>query len=473
MAAAMLSFLRGHLRDSLAGWAGSEEEKLAAAERLIGEIFRKDDREEEGGPKEKKARVEEREAAERRTRKEQHDKCIGVAQTLRSVQGKLEDLGAASVATLYQSHVVNRHQNMQIFASITDHHRSLAERVDEAQGRSWTEAVQADPLALRDYAQAATAMGEKAWVRLGHAWMMATVRDFFQGGGARRVYLKHLRATHFRQHGALMSADHEARLAEGLDTDILAGQSVRLLDVGSCYNPFQHEAAFAVTALDLEPTCESVYCCDFLTMDVGPPGSAAVAVLKPLQQEQEQQQKHKGQGVAAAEGLPRSQHRLTCLPADTFDVVTISLVLSYLPTPQHRRDMLIKARALLQPPPLTSSSGPASACPPHRASLLLVMEKESVLHSGPRTEHFLRHWKTACAALGLDLLSYKLLQSDRKKAHAFAFVRAPDEDASETASDGPTSVLPGGLVTKTDIDAIEAQRGSRLSDEELVGILKV
>ncbi len=71
-----------------------------------------------------------------------------------------------------------------------------------------------------------------------------------------------------------------------------------------------------VIALDLQPAEELVYRCDFLELSVSLPDTVA-AVDPP---------RERSDGA----GLLRS------LPAASFDVAVLSLVLSYIPDPMHR-----------------------------------------------------------------------------------------------------------------------------------------
>ena len=80
-----------------------------------------------------------------------------------------------------------------------------------------------------------------------------------------------------------------------------------------------------VTAFDLMPAARTVYRADALALQVGPPDSAA-QVVPPAD---------------AADGAGR----LLALPAASFNVAVLSLVLSYIPDPLHRT----QARPLLLP----------------------------------------------------------------------------------------------------------------------------
>ena len=84
-----------------------------------------------------------------------------------------------------------------------------------------------------------------------------------------------------------------------------------------------------VTAFDLMPAAATVYRADALALQVGPPGSAA-QVVPPTD---------------AADGAGR----LLALPAGSFNVAVLSLVLSYIPDALHRT----QARSHRHAPPCT------------------------------------------------------------------------------------------------------------------------
>lgn len=133
--------------------------------------------------------------------------------------------------------------------------------------------------------------------------------------------------------------------------------------------------------------------CDFLDLHIGAPDSLPV-----IEDVEGNEGGSKGSGV---EGTSNTSKRLLSLPAGSFDVVIMSLVLSYLPTPDQRRQMISQARKLLKNPPSSSSSSmttsstellsnsnpnpnpnlqhlPTAGLNPHDCGLLLIMEKESI-----------------------------------------------------------------------------------------------
>ena len=107
---------------------------------------------------------------------------------------------------------------------------------------------------------------------------------------------------------------------------------LKVLDVGSCYNPFltgPYNTLFDITALDLCPTDPSVYQSDFLTLKIGSKLSQPLILNGSL------------------DGTGKPINRLIQLPEHTYHAVTMSLVLNYLPTPITRLNMVRRARRLL------------------------------------------------------------------------------------------------------------------------------
>ena len=210
---------------------------------------------------------------------------------------------------------------------------------------------------LSAYAVAAADMGCRPWVQQGNAWMLSNIIKFFREGWARKLYARQANALHRSLTGSTMSKDamesiisslrlnlmenipstshmmassssssssSDSSTLDNTNTDIASNppsdQLIRLLDVGSCYNPFvcgkypgQHHVE--VTALDLFPMHPTVYHCDFLTLRIGSALSAPVVVESPTE----------------SAAVLSSSKSLTQLPAGYFDAVCMSLVLSYLP----------------------------------------------------------------------------------------------------------------------------------------------
>ncbi len=314
--------------------------------------------------------------------------------------------GDITVHNMISNHAEYTRANQEMFVTITDHHRSLIEQVDE-QHATWEQAISSKQAIknLAKYAQAAVSMGDKEWVRKGQQTMEAIALQFFFENGAENAYIKSRKAIWFDRHNNFMPTEEQLRLRGALPKLIINSETerIRLLDVGSCYNPHLGQQKFDVTALDLEPTHESVYQCDFLALTLAETSSIIATPREGTREWRSDQ--------------PASQ-RLKALPGNYFHAVTFSLVLNYLPSSDQRVEMLIKARELLISPP--ESDDPAGA--PHRSGLLLILEKGSVLTaSGSRSSMLLWSWKAAICALGFELVTYQLLNTDGRKCHIFAF----------------------------------------------------
>ena len=419
-----------------------------------------------------------------------------------------------SILNKYDAYVQS---NNTVYSDIINHHTNIVHE-------DWT-TVASDHLSLAKYSAAAAVMGEKRWVVECNQWMENFAVRYFRNGGARKHYLKRF----FKQDDSSAKAEHvninnrDKRIhavaenewsveqkqwfVDSLAKDLMSAavslqekasqrededaySKIRLLDVGSCYNPIGRstdtvavataeggvtvaaEELFEVTALDLYPAHPSVLQCDFLQLAVGAPGSAPVIVdaaadhaandsnyktqiaVKDTGNDSnsepgraEKRQKTDKVNSTPATSDPTSTHskHLRQLPAASFDAVTMSLVLSYLPTPEQRLQMIRTARALLvsPPPSLTSQSSnnivtateSPPAPPPHRTGLLLIAEKESIFGkdgSSREGEHcvetvgfnksvLLTNWKQAIINEGFTLVKYQLLKMDNHKSHVFAF----------------------------------------------------
>jgi hypothetical protein len=161
------------------------------------------------------------------------------------------------------------------------------------------------------------------------------------------------------------------------------GGGIFILDIGSCFDPWrplETRGGCAVTALDLAPAAPTVYKCDFLTLDVGAPGTALEASTPG------------GPGDGAG--------MLTRLPAGHFHVAVLSLVLSYIPDAMQRTAVVAKARRLL-------------AGPPNGSGVLFIVTPISTDASftPQRALPVLHEWREAIEALGFQRHAIKRLRT--------------------------------------------------------------
>ncbi len=310
-------------------------------------------------------------------------------------------------------------RNKQIYEHITTHHQDIT-------NKDW-QAVTKDDTALVRYCEAANAMGDKVWVHEANRWMADYCVKFFHQGGMKKYFQRKERA-------ALVSTgDGQPQLPSAVPVTVDDGNNdkIRLLDVGSCYNPiatkFQDVSNhFDVTAMDLCPADEEmVLKGDFLTLSVGERNSPPVI-----------------RSVLSENGQEGKLKEVTSLPAGNYDAVTMSLVLSYLPTAEARELMVEKTRRLLVSP---ESSGEK------RTGLFLIVEKQSILatpsqksmniiaaqgatdgNTDEKTAPIVTvdDWKNAICSRGFHCVTYQFLPtSDGRKSHVFVFA-ATDEPSS-------------------------------------------
>jgi 25S rRNA (adenine2142-N1)-methyltransferase len=308
----------------------------------------------------------------------------------------------------------------QMYHVINGHHRELREANSEggehADADSAWEQVTANQTALRAYARAATQIGERAWVRLGIDWMVGQAKHFFHEGGGTKRSRKEAVKHSWASTRAAPAPDVDSQLMR-LAADAIGpppGQPVKLLDVGACGTLFDGYDGIESMAIDLCPQHgnERVYRCDFLKLDVG--GSAPL--IEP--------------DADFAAGTLRS------LPAGSFDVVAMSLVLSYVPTPRQRGAMILKARQLLPTPDtpaeqLRAAASAAGGAEPGsvkwRRGLLLLVDTFSVDRKAARwgEQTYLHAWVEAVESAGFVFLQHATLE----RSHALAFATAPMTDA--------------------------------------------
>lgn len=137
-------------------------------------------------------------------------------------------------------------------------------------------------------------------------------------------------------------------------------RKIRLLDVGSCYNPFKQYENFTVTAIDISPACSDVQRCDFLN----------VPVIQP-------------------ESDQSNTTSFTLKPC-SYDVVVFSLLLEYLPTSEQRLICCKKAYDILD-----------------TEGILIIITPDSN-HVGANAK-FMKNWRYTLALMGFSRIKYEKL----------------------------------------------------------------
>ena len=143
---------------------------------------------------------------------------------------------------------------------------------------------------------------------------------------------------------------------------------LKLLDVGSCYNPFKIYPFLNVVAIDIAPATPDVYFCDFLN----------VKIDKMISR--------------------HSDNSISELSADLFHIVVFSLLLEYLPCPKQRHLCASNAYKVLKP-----------------EGLLFIITPDSK-HASANAS-IMKSWRIVFAQLGMTRVYYEKLPH----VHCMAF----------------------------------------------------
>jgi hypothetical protein len=312
-------------------------------------------------------------------------------------------------------------------ASVAKEFVSLADAWREAVDLSTADAK--DARALLSYAEAAEETGRKPWVTEALRWCHEVVVRFVTKGGALELAMRRERRAFFARAGRTMTSHESSAVRRKLERACLGadgepglvpetnlvfsscaegvpprGHDRRvptLLDVGSCWDYFRtYEPEFYhVVALDLCPRSPSVFACDFLELEVSAEGTALGTEVKP------------------PDDRGTNRKALLSYPKNAASAVVMSLVLSYVPDPQLRGEMVRKAREIL----LDDGRGVLLITTPHSTDRAYSQKN--------RTDALAR-WRTAIESVGFERIEYRR----KKSVHCVAF---------RTVGSGPGPVSPG------------------------------
>lgn len=182
---------------------------------------------------------------------------------------------------------------------------------------------------------------------------------------------------YFVQQGFLKYREKELLIAQKIDLDIdveeVCGIPIKLIDVGSCYNPFKTCDLFDVFAIDLCPANASVLQCDFLKVNIGSHLVADNSIVTELQE-------------------------------NSFDVVTFCFLLEYIPTSELRIVACEKAYKILKP-----------------GGLLIINTPDSK-HVGANSK-IIKCWRYALSLMGFNRIKYE----KSRFMHCMAFRKSLDK----------------------------------------------
>lgn len=267
------------------------------------------------------------------------------------------------------------------------------------------------------YAEAAEETGRKPWVTEALRWCHDFTTRFLRGGGAAAFALKAERRRVFRETGVRMTdAEAAARLRAltlghlGMDGDpgLVPARlersegkrkrpNAQLLDVGSCWDyfrAFENDAeTYEVVALDLAPRTPRVFRCDFLELAITPEGSEMQTSVEKA-----------AETLEDASSPSPFVTTLRSYPAGRASAVVMSLVLSYLPCPRMRGEMVRRAREVL----LDDGRGVLLIVTPHSTDRS---------YSGASRTNALAVWRENVERVGFERVAYER----KKSVHCVAF----------------------------------------------------
>ncbi|RDD43815.1 putative methyltransferase BTM2-like protein [Trichoplax sp. H2] len=251
---------------------------------------------------------------------------------------------------------------------------------------------------LQKYAAAMHHLAVDNWQRLGEPqeenrifWCKNVIMEYYFNGILQKILTKQARRLFYLENGqniqsSMMNAFVSKEVANQvaiIQRSFINCDKVKLLDVGSCYNPFaEFSQSFVTTAIDLCPADKSVIQCDFLN----------VAINEAELSEQT------NDGVTCAEWLKSNQ-----LQARYFHVVIFCLLLSYFPSPVQRWKCCIHAHRLLM-----------------QNGLLLIITPDSSHQN--RNSKMVKSWKSAIESIGFTRWKYVKLDH----LHCMAFRKSCD-----------------------------------------------
>ncbi|XP_053283773.1 S-adenosylmethionine sensor upstream of mTORC1 isoform X2 [Pleuronectes platessa] len=227
-----------------------------------------------------------------------------------------------------------------------------------------------DEQTLSEYALAMKNLADNHWTknceREGRIeWCRSICQEYFLDGGMKRMLEKDEKSATLAM--GLTAASVSAQPHSTIPSSICHLRKMRVLDVGSCFNPFLRFDEFLTVGIDIVPAVESVYKCDFLNLQLQQPlqlaGDAVDAFLRHL------------------------HNPIDALPAQLFHVVVFSLLLSYFPSPYQRWICCKKAHELLE-----------------LHGLLLIITPDSSHQN--RHALMMRSWRVAVESLGFKRYKY-------------------------------------------------------------------
>jgi len=311
----------------------------------------------------------------------------------------MEDIDKSSTS---QDHI-------RLADSIKSVHATLRNKIREGQSfeKVWSEHLKDESL-LEAYSSSMNTLATKHWTKLECedadtsriVWTRAKIQDYFSGSGLTNQLKRD--ANRIKRQNVTNRKDNEVDMkdieaSDNVDTDQKICEKIKVLDVGSCYNPFSKYSELEVTAIDIAPVYQNnVYKSDFLKLNV-------------------------------SEKSEFNEHEVISLQWKSFDVVVFCFLLEYLPQTKPRYDCCMKAYQLLK-----------------HNGLLIILTPDSCHQQ--RNNVIIKGWKEALLQIGFQQVYYE------KKQHFHGLVVRKLSKEQHTLA-----LLEAGLHTEINIDNISSK----------------
>ncbi|GIX67606.1 s-adenosylmethionine sensor upstream of mTORC1 [Caerostris extrusa] len=255
---------------------------------------------------------------------------------------------------------MNKIEHQNLVRTIQGVHDKLRKSLHMSQDTDevWQEHIKEEEL-RKKYSSAMLKLATEIWVEkeCRIKWSYKTCIDYFYHGGLERYLLRQKKIKGLQKMNCIIEDEEDEIKSIYLDYK----EKLKLLDIGSCYNPFSKFPEFSCTAIDLTPATEDVLQCDFLQLDI-----------------------QKNSDVEA------NNHSNLILYEESFDIVVMSLVLEYLPASEQRTIFCFKAWQLLKQNGLC---------------VVITPDSKSMHSNAP----MIKSWKLALEKIGFKRVKYDKL----------------------------------------------------------------
>lgn len=194
-------------------------------------------------------------------------------------------------------------------------------------------------------------------------WIIKQCYDYFVNGGKDKFNQREIDIANKINNQSSVEISHRKDQRQTFNTRRNdSNEKIRVLDVGSCYNPLGDDKLLDVTAIDLAPYCDRVFQCDFLNTNIG----TETIILT-------------------------NDNKIEQLGQSSYDVCVFSLLLEYFPCPEQRFKCCKKAYEVLK------DSG-----------ILIIITPDSK-HVGANAQ-IMKSWRFVLSKLGFTRINYEKLQ---------------------------------------------------------------